>query len=108
MDTWLKAKHQADRLISKLTLEEHPHWSEADRVKGFKSYDVKLKGKVIGRVENVNEHIYRKAGRIITSSHYRKAWHYSAPELSTAGMYYTSRKRAVYELVCHLALRAKL
>lgn len=106
---WIDASRKAEALALKVELEEQPHWAkDLSDHEGYKRYDVKLKGKVIGRVENVREHIYRKAGRLITRSWHRKAWGYSADGLSAAGMYYLTRKRTVYELLYHLILHDKL
>ena len=108
-DPWLKAHWKTDKIVPKLVLTEVPHWNtHVAQGSGFKSYEVKLGKKILGRVEHEMEHIYRKAGRIITRSWHRRSWHYSAPNLSSAGLYYPSRKLAVHELVYHLVLHNKL
>ena len=110
MDRWIEASRKAEALALKVELVEGEHWAKnlSDH-QGYKRYDVKLGKKVIGRVENVREHVYRKAGRLITRSWHRKAWQYYGEGLvSTAGLYYLTRKRAVYELLYHMILHGKL
>ncbi len=109
-DSWIEASRKAEALQPKVELVERVHWAaKLQGHEGYKSYNVMLNGKYIGRVENVREHIYRKAGRLITRSWHRKAWQpIQADGTSTAGLYYQTRKRAVYELLYHLILQGKL
>lgn len=109
MNSWINASHKAEAVALKVELEKRTYWaSDLPDHKGYKRYYVKLDGKVIGRVENVREHVYRKAGRLITRSWHRKAWSYTSESIHSAGLYYLTRKRAVYELLYHLILRGKL
>jgi hypothetical protein len=112
-DPWLVAHWKAEKILPKLVLVEVPHYLTAARdglngYEGFKSYEVRLGKNVLGRVENVREHMCRKTGRLITRSWYRKAWQYQAYGLDSSGIYYLSRKRTVYELVYHLVLQHRL
>jgi hypothetical protein len=105
---WIEASRKAEALTPKVELVEREHW--AAKLSGHeKSYNVMLNGKFIGRVENVREHVYRKAGRLITRSWHRKAWQYQTSDgRSAPGLYYLTRKRTVYELLYHLLRNDKL
>ena len=106
---WIEASRKAEALTPKVELEEKAHYLSDAKELGFKRYEVKLKGKVIGRVENVSEHIYRKAGRLITRSWHRKAWqYYQADGTTSPGLYYQTRKRTIYELLYSLLRDGKL
>jgi hypothetical protein len=114
-DPWLKARWRADELIPAVTLKPKPHWETAGN---FKRFDVILtRGKrrqVLGEVYQEREHMYRKAGRLITRSWHRVSWGRSAsqsfqfdgkPLTLGTGIYYRSRKAAVHDLVYMLVLR---
>jgi len=114
-DRWAKAYRLADELVPHVTLVPKPHWSPDS---GMKRYEVVLhRGKrrqVLGDVHQEREHMYRKAGRLIARSWHRVSWSRSAsqsfqfegkPLVLGAGIYFRSRKAAVYDLVFMLVLR---
>lgn len=62
----------------------------------LKTYEVVFRGEVIGKVEQVEQAMYRKAGRLISHSWHRRAWAYTG---HYPGLYCASRKRALVELM---------
>jgi len=114
-DRWIKASWRADELVPHVVLVPKPHWHEGSVLK---RYDVILhRGKrrlLLGDVSQEREHMYRKAGRLITRSWHRTSWARSAsqsfqfegkPLALGAGVYFRSRKAAVWDLVYMLVLR---
>lgn len=110
-----KASWRADELVPHVELVPKPHWNEGS---GLKRYDVILRRgrrwQLLGNVSQERENMYRKAGRLITRSWHRVSWARMAsqsfqfegkPLALGAGIYFRSRKAAVWDLVYMLVLR---
>jgi hypothetical protein len=103
-DIWKRMRDEeaAAEVIGRLAaLTPVAHWSSSDQERGYKAYEVRIKDKLYGTVYQTDETTYKKAGRLRYGDRKVKRWTYD-PEgffRRVAGIYYTSRKRAIQELM---------
>lgn len=101
---------KVEKILPQIVLEECKHYlSDMEKYAKYKNYAVKLDGKTIGWVANVQETTHRMAGRLIARTFKKKSWDYESPEIRRhSGLTYSSRKRAIEELISHLVRSGKL
>jgi hypothetical protein len=107
-DEMAKVRRHAEAALPHVVLEERAHYSSRP---GYKCYAVFLVGEPVGTVENADETIERKprGSRIVTRRWTRKSWVYSGGiGIWSRGLHFETRKRAVLELLEHLARDGKL
>jgi len=99
-------ERQAEKLAARASLSEIPHFIE-----GYKRYEVRLDGVVVGRVENVRETVERKPKglRYVTARRTRKSWSYHSSDVAFSTSFpLPTRKRALQGLFEHLIRHGNL
>lgn len=91
---------EAESQSKRAVLTPCQHWSSTYENKGYKAYQVTVDGVDYGRVLQEDEHVYKKVGRLRYGDRKVRRWVYRSASSFSSQLYYTTRKRAVYELIC--------